>query len=321
MLLRYKTKFPHGVMFHRFHQKNNEIGQGSLSSNQLKKIINFIGKKNINNPREWIDKIEKKSLKKNDLCFTFDDGLKSQIKIALPVLNRYKIKAFFFIPTFFLEKKIDYKELISFCALSKFKKFDYFIDKFLSYLNFDNNFFIKKKDYLKFFNKKKIVFNFYSTNDLRYRYVRDIYFTEKKFIKKIKEFFKKENISLKKVSEKIWFNKDDIKRLVKQGHTVGLHSHHHPSNLKKLDYESKKKEYKKNLFYLKKISNQDIISMSHPLNSYDRKTLHILKKLKIKCGFRSNIYIDSNIKNINQSNLELAREDSTNIIKQIRKLK
>ena len=58
--------------------------------------------------------------------------------------------------------------------------------------------------------------------------------------------------------------------------------------------------------------------MSHPLNSYDKKTLNILKKLGIKCGFRSNVHLDSITKSINQSNLELAREDSTNILKQIK---
>tara|TARA_B100000767_G_C19771933_1_gene540511 strand:+ start:958 stop:1917 length:960 start_codon:yes stop_codon:yes gene_type:complete len=319
MLSKYKTKFPHGIMFHRFHKKNNKLGQGSLSANQLKKIINFIGKKNINSPIEWAHKLENRLLKKNDLCLTFDDGLKSQIKTALPVLNKYKIKAFFFIPTFFLEKKIDYKELISFCAFSKFKNFDHFIDKFLSYYNFDDNFFIKKKDYLKFANKNKIIFNFYSKNDLRYRYIRDTHLPEKNFIKKIKKFFKSENISIKKVFNSIWLNKNDIKKLAQQGHTLGLHSHHHPANLKKLDYKSKIKEYKKNFLFLKQYTNQKIISMSHPLNSYDKQTLRILKKLNIKVGFRSNIHVDSDIKKINQTNLELAREDSTNILKQIKK--
>lgn len=304
-------------MFHRFHKKKT-IGQGSISSNQLEKIINFIGKKNINNPEEWIYKTEKKLLNKNDLCFTFDDGLKSQIKVALPILEKYKIKAFFFIPTFFFENKIDFKELISFCAFSKFKNFDNFIGKFLNYLKFDNNFFFKKKDFLRFYNKNKVIFKFYSKNDLEYRYVRDIYFSEKNFIKKIKAFFKLENISIKKMSNSIWLNKSDIKKLVEKGHTLGLHSHHHPSILRRLKYESQKKEYTKNLFYLKKISNQKITSMSHPLNSYDKKTLSILKKLDIKCGFRSNTHVDSSIKSINQSNLELAREDSANILKQIK---
>lgn len=317
MSIRYKKKFPHGIMFHRFHKKKT-IGQGSISSNQLEKIINFIGKKNINNPEEWIYKTEKKLLNKNDLCFTFDDGLKSQIKVALPILEKYKIKAFFFIPTFFFENKIDFKELISFCAFSKFKNFDNFIGKFLNYLKFDNNFFFKKKDFLRFYNKNKVIFKFYSKNDLKYRYVRDIYFSEKNFIKKIKAFFKLENISIKKMSNSIWLNKSDIKKLVEKGHTLGLHSHHHPSILRRLKYESQKKEYTKNLFYLKKISNQKITSMSHPLNSYDKKTLSILKKLDIKCGFRSNTHVDSSIKSINQSNLELAREDSANILKQIK---
>ena len=35
----------------------------------------------------------------NEICLTFDDGLKSQYDVALPILNDFNIKAFFFIST------------------------------------------------------------------------------------------------------------------------------------------------------------------------------------------------------------------------------
>ena len=41
-----KTNFPHGIMFHHFHDfKKHKPGQGSISKNQLVKIINFVGRK------------------------------------------------------------------------------------------------------------------------------------------------------------------------------------------------------------------------------------------------------------------------------------
>jgi hypothetical protein len=72
--------------------------------------------------------------------------------------------------------------------------------------------------------------------------VRDIYFSEKNFIKEIKAFFKLENISIEKMSKSIWLNKSDIKKLVEKGHTLGLHSHHHPSILRGLNYQTQEKE-------------------------------------------------------------------------------
>ena len=41
----------------------------------------------------------KKNFKRNEICLTFDDGLKSQYDVALPILNDFNIKAFFFIST------------------------------------------------------------------------------------------------------------------------------------------------------------------------------------------------------------------------------
>ncbi len=44
---------------------------------------------------------------KNDMCvlLTFDDGLKSQYENALEILEKYNIKAIFFIPTKIIELK------------------------------------------------------------------------------------------------------------------------------------------------------------------------------------------------------------------------
>ena len=52
--------------------------------------------------------------------------------------------------------------------------------------------------------------------------------------------------------------------------------------------------------------------MSHPLNSYNNKTLKILKKLNITCGFRSNL---NSFNIVNKSNLEIARNDSAYLLK------
>ena len=59
--------------------------------------------------------------------------------------------------------------------------------------------------------------------------------------------------------------------------------------------------------------------MSHPLGSYNKKTLEILNKLNIDLGFKQTIKIDEKIKKINNSNLEIAREDHSNIMKRINK--
>ena len=44
--MKYKSNYPHGIMFHHFHDlKNFKKSQGSISSYQLKRIISIIGRK------------------------------------------------------------------------------------------------------------------------------------------------------------------------------------------------------------------------------------------------------------------------------------
>ena len=91
----YQQKFPHGITFHRFKKsKDKNTINGTLTAKNLTDLINFIGRERILNPNEWIDNLNKCNLAKKDVCLTFDDGLKSQIKIALPILDKFKIKAF-----------------------------------------------------------------------------------------------------------------------------------------------------------------------------------------------------------------------------------
>ena len=58
-------------------------------------MIKFLGRKNILDANIFYEKLISKKLKDNDLCLTFDDGIKSQIDVALPVLEDLKNKEFF----------------------------------------------------------------------------------------------------------------------------------------------------------------------------------------------------------------------------------
>ena len=105
--MQYKNnKYPgHGIMFHHFHDnKMYPNSPGSLNKNQLRKIIKFIGRKNIITPKEFIYRLQTNDLK-NKICFTFDDALRCQYDIAQKVLDEFNIKAFYFIQTSIFDKK------------------------------------------------------------------------------------------------------------------------------------------------------------------------------------------------------------------------
>ena len=62
---KYKSNFYHGIMFHHFHDNKKHFpSQGSINANQFEKIIKLVGKDNILNPKDFINKLNNKSLKK-----------------------------------------------------------------------------------------------------------------------------------------------------------------------------------------------------------------------------------------------------------------
>ncbi len=99
-------------MFHHFHDNDlHKKGQGSISQEQFCKLLEFIGVKNIVNSDIFIQKFFNNMLSKKSICLTFDDAIKSQIDIALPILKQFKIKAFFFINTSIFTEKPDKLEV------------------------------------------------------------------------------------------------------------------------------------------------------------------------------------------------------------------
>ena len=65
MYFNQNNKYFHGIMFHHFHdEKYFQKSQGSITSEQLYKLIKKIGRNHFLTPEEFIFKLEKK-LKKN----------------------------------------------------------------------------------------------------------------------------------------------------------------------------------------------------------------------------------------------------------------
>lgn len=181
-IAKYTSSSPFGVMFHHFHeQQNRKYGQGSLSITEFEKIIIFLKKNfNIINPKDWFSKIEKKQFKKNDICLTFDDGILSQYKIGLKILNKYSLKAFWFVYSSVFHGKLDEFEIQRKFRSKYYKNFEEFFDEFLN--NFNKNFdFEKNKKFKAYYYNMKKYFSIYSDKDIKFRFLRDCVLEKKKF--------------------------------------------------------------------------------------------------------------------------------------------
>ena len=100
-------------MFHHFHdKKKHKKSQGSISKDEFYKIIKFVGRKNILNAEDFSLRYKENKLKPNHLCLTFDDAIKCQYDIVLPLLEDLKIKSFFFIYSSLFENKPDLNKIL-----------------------------------------------------------------------------------------------------------------------------------------------------------------------------------------------------------------
>jgi peptidoglycan/xylan/chitin deacetylase (PgdA/CDA1 family) len=309
-------------MFHHFHDgKLHKASQGSINAKELRYLIDYIGRKNIINSEEFYSKVTNKEFQENKVCISFDDGLKSQFDIALPVLKEFDIKAFFFIYSSIFTEETNLLEVFRYFRSHTFHNINEFYELFFSRIDNEAKSFLSKN--INEIETIKFKFPFYSQADIEFRLLRDKYLSEEKYKEIMFELFKIKNFDYEELKELLFINAEDLKTIYKLGHTIGLHSHSHPTCLEDLSYPEQEKEYKLNKKILAEIIEQDssqIIAMSHPCGSYNQDTLSILEKLGIKLGFKQimNIEHEKGMKRVNNSRLEIARIDHSELMKRMK---
>jgi peptidoglycan/xylan/chitin deacetylase (PgdA/CDA1 family) len=312
------NNFFHGIMFYHFYDDklHTLINQGSISQDDFYKLIKFMGRTNILNAKDFLLRFKENRLTSKNLCLTFDDCLRCQYDIALPVLEDLDIKSFFFVQSSVFTDNPDLLEVYRYFRMKYFKNVDEFYSSFFNICDENlDSFFAKKKNVIE---ETKQKFSFYSINDIKFRLVRDDMLNENKYQEIMLKMFEQKKFNYKESYDILYMSKSNLIKIKELGHIIGLHSHTHPTKLEKLNYDEQLKQYTDNLNAVSEILNcqsTDIVSMSHPNGSYNSNTLKILEKLGIELGFKQIMTLDKNMKKINNSSLEIARQDHTNIIK------
>lgn len=283
---------PHGIMFHHFHDdKIHPKVQGSISSQEFRKMILYLQKNyNLLSAIEWYEKSKSQKLEQKDVCITFDDNLLCQFDIALPVLEEFEIKAFWFIYSSPLIGNKENLEIYRYFRSTQFSTINEFYNSF-------NDFLSKSEEGPNIENKIKLLdtnlylssFPFYTEEDKIFRYTRDQILGTDKYFKYMDEMINQSNMNIEEISLRLWNGQSSIKYLKETGHIIGLHSHTHPTELKKLSYSEQLDQYEKCNTILTSIIGSEIFSMSHPCNSYNDDTLKILNNMNVSFGFRANM--------------------------------
>jgi len=294
-------------MFHHFHNDDHPKSQGSLSSSEFeKKIIYFQKFRNLLNAKEFESKLNQNLIASEDICLTFDDSLLCQIDIAVPILEKFQIKAYFFVYSSPFLGEPDMLEVYRHFRSTKFSSIENFYSEFFATAKYS---YLDKFQFgLKTFQADGYLhaWSFYSSEDRFFRFLRDRVFDLEEYDDIMQQLFKRFEYNPKNHINRLWMSESELKALHDCGHVVGLHSYSHPTRIDLLAKAIQENEYHKNIDHLRGLGINPIYAMSHPCGVYSIETLRILEQLNIKIGFRSGF----NITDI-KSALEVPRVDHT----------
>jgi peptidoglycan/xylan/chitin deacetylase (PgdA/CDA1 family) len=110
----------------------------------------------------------------------------------------------------------------------------------------------------------------------------------------------------------LWMNQAELSRIAEGGHTVGLHSHTHPTRMSALSSEDQKREYELNFQWIVSELGVTPTVVAHPCGDYSKETLEILESLGIRVGFRSSL-----TPGMYDSTLEIPRQDHAVLMKEL----
>lgn len=305
---------PFSVMFHHFHGGRHAVGQGSISADDFDQLLDWITARfYLITPDEWLERTKKGTLRNLDVCLSFDDTLRCQYEIALPVLDSFNAKAFWFVYTSVLHGQVEKLELYRYFRTVSFSNINEFYEAFEKAL--------WQSPYCEGLEAALIEFNpaaylaefpFYSIGDKRFRYMRDEILGPERYNALMDAMIVASGMKSESLHELLWMDRKSILSLEQGGHTVGLHSHTHPMRIGQLPRHEQQWQYEMNSNTLKEITGTTPVSMSHPVCSYSAETLELLSALGIQVGFRSNMSRPTT------SNLEFPREDHITMMKLMR---
>ncbi len=299
------------IMFHHFRDDlRHPAGQGAISAIEFRDLLLHVGIERILPAREYLRRHLNGTLRPHDQCLTFDDNVRCQWDVAVPILNELGLTAFWFVYTSVMHGQIERLEVYRYFRTTRFTTVDDFYTAFDVALEHRG---ISPSAALARFDARSYLkpFPFYTTADRRFRFLRDEVLGPEQYGVVMEQMLADANVSARELASDLWMTADHLRWLHESGHVVGLHSHSHPTRLERMSEADQHREYTANFTAIQRITGEVPTTVSHPCNSYSSATLGVLRKLGVRLGFRSNTDFPQH------SELELPRQDHSNIVRQM----
>ena len=265
--------------------RGKATGQGALTAELLNDYILTCGASNFADEAD-LQLMSDTATLPPKILLTFDDGLLSQFHTAKPVLDKFGIKAFWFVYTKTFRDDFDISEITNYVAARYFSSFDHFFAAFSENIrSIDKHYETKEFEHYRSSIQSK--FPFYSVSDVKFRFCRNRILNHEEFRDAADKLLDCLDLTVDDVAKRIWMSLDHLKKLNSEGHKIGLHSHSHPYNLGKLSFVEQTNELTENFGILKEALDVEPSAISYPLGSFNEDTLIIAHQLNLKLGFMS----------------------------------
>lgn len=302
----------HGLMFHHFHSDDHAEKPGSIEADVFRRmLLNLRERFELLNADVFLGKALEGSLGPEDVVLTFDDALKSQVDVALPVLDEESILGIFNVYSSVFSGEPNPLEIYADFRATAFKNFSSFWDEFLAV---SGNLFPDLTTQLEreYSPDYLCEFSFYADSERRFRFLRDELLRPTKYRMVMDLMLDRSAYDLSSRIDQLWMDKSDLAGLLGAGHVVGLHSHTHPTRISELSKEDQKREYTLNYSFIVNELGFIPTVVAHPCGDYSDETLSVLKDLGIQVGFRSSMTLGPY-----GSLLEIPRKDHADLLKEL----
>lgn len=236
--------------------------------------------------------------KDNNLLVTFDDGLKEQFDLALPILDELNIPAVFFVNTINIEeKKVSTVHKIH--LLRSIISSSEFLDKFIN-LPFSPLQKKKAQEIYRYDDEKSAALKYILNFKLDYK-------EQEQIVNKLFDLHFNENAVL----DSLYMTKNNVIELANRGY-LGSHTHsHYPLGL--LDTDTIKTELERTKNYLDKLTNSAINIISYPYGTPEVCT-DLVADLAKNTGYKIGFTTTRGINTLNKTPLLLNRFDCNDLI-------
>lgn len=278
------------VEFHYFHDDTTHPRcQGSLSAADLERMLDHLqARYTLLNAADFLETALAGTGRPDQICLTFDDGVRSQLDVAVPVLEARGLTGMFFCYSSHFCQDISMLEVYHDFRFRCYETVEQFYADFFACLKNDPAVYNERiARGMEAFSYDEYLPHcpWHSYTDKLFRYTRDCLLTPQQYRLLMAQLMLRRGYDWKKRSADLWIDAQALRALEKKGHLIGLHSHTHPTNITALSREAQWLEYAENQRQLSQILNHPVTVAAYPCGKYHEGTLADMARLKVNLAF------------------------------------